>query len=180
MIFVTISLLVMITWYLIKTYINIRYRRNSYNEPVNTNQKYVYSNPETPYKKRYFLTMNELNFYKRLKPISDKYRLSIMAKIRLADLVQVDTYRTKEFNKYFSKIKSKHIDFALADPENLEIKYLIELDDSSHNRTDRVERDIFVNKICKETGYMIIRTYGDIKEIEDIISNKREGYNVKI
>lgn len=173
MIIVAIGLLMIIICLLIKTYKNIYYTDKNEKQPFNSYKyKYSYSNPNTPYKKRYFLTKNELNFYKKLKPMSDKYNLCVMAKIRLADLVEVDSYKTKEFNKYFSKIKAKHIDFALSNPENLEIKYLIELDDSSHNKQDRIERDLFVNKICKETGYVLIRTHGDIMDIEKIINNK--------
>ena len=51
----------------------------------------------------------------------------------------------------------------------MEVKFLIELDDSSHNRPDRMERDDFINKVCKKTGYVLIRTTGDISEIEKFL-----------
>lgn len=44
---------------------------------------------EYPYVKTYLLTKNEWAFYKQLKPITDKYNLHILAKVRLADLVEV-------------------------------------------------------------------------------------------
>ncbi len=127
------------------------------------------NNKALPYSKKYLLTKNEWNFYRRLKPVADRLGYGIIAKIRLADLVEVDTSKTNEFGKFFSKISSKHIDFGLVNPENMEVKFLIELDDSSHDKPDRIERDDFVNKLCSKTGYVLIRTYGDVSEIEKMI-----------
>lgn len=126
-----------------------------------------------PYRKKYLLTKNEWSFYKKLKPVADKYGLCVIAKIRFADLVEVDTSKTKEYGKYFSKISSKHIDFGLVKPENMEVVYLIELDDKSHEKPSRIERDKFVNAVCEKTGYVLIRTYNNITEVERIISGKK-------
>ena len=68
----------------------------------------------------------------------------------------------------FNKIRSKHIDFALAD-EDTNIIALIELDDKSHERPDRIERDEFVNAVLKNTGYVLLRTYGELDVIEDFL-----------
>ncbi len=125
---------------------------------------------ELPYRKKELLTKHELAFYKKLRPIANKYGFVVISKIRLADLVEVDTDKTKEFAKYFAKIKAKHIDFGLVRPENMEVAYLIELDDKSHNRADRIERDEFVNALCRKTGYTLIRTYNDTSEVESVLS----------
>ena len=113
------------------------------------------------------LTDREYKFYKRLKPLADKYKLQIYTKIRLADLVEP---KPKEENpmwiQCFNKIKAKHIDFALAD-EDTNIIVLIELDDRTHQRPDREERDVFVNAVLKNTGYTLLRTYGSTDEIEE-------------
>lgn len=136
-------------------------------------KKYSYkSNRFLPYRKKYLLTKNEWIFYKKLKPLADRCGLGIIAKIRLADLIEVDTYRTKDFGRFFSRISSKHIDFGLVNPENMEVRYLIELDDSSHNRPDRMERDDFINKVCEKTGYILIRTSGDISEVERFLKRR--------
>ncbi len=129
---------------------------------------------ELPYKKKYLLTKNEWVFYKKLKPVADKYGYNIIAKIRLADLVEVDTSQTKEYGKYFPKISSKHIDFGLVNPENMEVLYLIELDDRSHQRADRIERDRFVNALCEKVGYTLIRTYNDTEEVERVLSGRKK------
>ena len=103
-------------------------------------------------------------------------RYGIIAKVRLADLIEVDTDKTKEFGRFFPKISSKHIDFALINPDNMEVLFLIELDDRSHDLPARKERDDFVNKVCEKTGYHLIRTYGDTEEIKDILQRNRLTY----
>ncbi len=115
---------------------------------------------EMPYRKKLLLTKNEWAFYKELKPIADEMKLSVLAKIRVADLVEVDgSVNKSEWQKYFNKINKKHIDFALANPANLRIELLIELDDNSHNNA-QIERDKFVEELYKKTGYPFLRTRG--------------------
>lgn len=122
------------------------------------------------YNAKTILTDREYEFYKRLKPLADEYGLSVYSKVRLADLIEP---KPKAENPYwmecFNKIKAKHIDFALAD-EDTAIVALIELDDTSHSRPDRVERDDFVNAVLENTGYTLLRTYGDLDVIEEYLS----------
>lgn len=122
------------------------------------------------YNAKTILTDREYEFYKRLKPLADEYGLCVYSKVRLADLIEP---KPKAENPYwmecFNKIKAKHIDFALAD-EDTAIVALIELDDTSHSRPDRVERDDFVNAVLENTGYTLLRTYGDLDVIEEYLS----------
>lgn len=173
-------ILLIILFFILYTLIKRRKRKvpRSFNQEIYSESDYQIDEPLSnekneiyPYHKTYLLTKNEWIFYKNLKPIADKFNLNIIAKIRLADLVEVNN-GIYQFNKYFSKIKSKHIDFALVNPNNMEVKYLIELDDKSHDKTDRIQRDIFVNKVCEVTNYKLIRTYGDVSEIESNLKNE--------
>lgn len=120
---------------------------------------------EMPYKKRYLLTKNEWAFYKSLKPVADELGYTVLSKIRVADLVEVTVKDKSAHAKYFNKINKKHVDFALAKPENLEIVLLIELDDNSHNE-EQIYRDTFVETLYKKTGYKLLRTRGsgELKE----------------
>ena len=122
------------------------------------------------YNAKTILTDREYEFYKKLKPLADEYGLSIFTKVRLADLIEP---KPKAENPYwmecFNKIKAKHIDFALADEETA-IVALIELDDTSHERPDRVERDDFVNAVLENTGYALLRTYGELDVIEEYLN----------
>ena len=125
-----------------------------------------------PYKRKYLLTKNEYYFYKRLKEIADKHNFCVLTKVRLADLVEVNHEAKKnEKLKYFSKIKSKHIDFILCNKENLYPELLIELQDNSHNNKNRIERDNFIKKIAEKTNYKIIFVYGT-NDLEKRITEK--------
>ena len=121
------------------------------------------------YNPKPILTGREYEFSKKIKPLADELGLSIYTKVRLADLIEP---KPKSENplwmECFNKIKSKHIDFALAD-DDTNIIALIELDDSTHARQDRVERDIFVNAVLENTGYTLLRTYGEIDVIEEYL-----------
>ena len=122
------------------------------------------------YKKKLLLTKNEWRFYKDLKPIADKEKLTIIAKVRLADLVEVDSSRIQknEYMKYFNPIAKKHVDFALCNPDNLAVIELIELDDNSHNNNTRVVRDNMVDKILTGAGYKITH----VNNITDYVAVK--------
>lgn len=54
----------------------------------------------------------------------------------------------------------------------MKIIALIELDDSTHSRDDRKERDTFVNDVLTQTGYKLIRTYGDTQPIKDFLESE--------
>lgn len=136
---------------------------------VDTENGEAEATDEYPYIKPYLLTKNEWRFYKALKPITDKYRLHILAKVRLADLVSVKSgLSNSAYFKAFSKIKAKHVDFVLANPSNLAVKCVIELDDSSHENIDRQQRDFFLDKVCETIKLPLIRCK-DADGIEDLI-----------
>ena len=127
-----------------------------------------------PYIKKNLLTQNEYYFYNRLREITEPLNLQILAKIRLADLIEVNKNQAgSNWMKYFAKIKAKHIDFAIAD--KMKIIALLELDDSSHNKIDRKERDSFVNNALLKAGYTVIRTNGNIDIVKKALIDK--GYH---
>ena len=107
------------------------------------------------YKPKYLLTKNEWHEYKKLKEYATGKELQICPKVRLLDIVE-----PKQGSGYMSlmgKIKSKHVDFLITDT-NLHIKAIIELDDSSHDRSDRKERDAFIDQVLTGVGYKVIHT----------------------
>ena len=131
------------------------------------NSAFINPGPEVlPYHKKYLLTKNEYYFYKKLKPIADELGYTILTKIRMADLVEVNSNQNRnDWTKYFGKIKAKHIDFALAKPDNLQVELLIELDDSSHAQNTRVQRDNFVNAVYSKCGYKILHVFAGEPEL---------------
>ena len=86
------------------------------------------------------LTETEKNFVEYLKPITDKNNLIILSQVPLQAIFKTNNQTN------FNKIRAKTIDFALIDNQ-YNYKGFIELDDYTHNRNDRIKRDIFVNKL---------------------------------
>jgi hypothetical protein len=111
-----------------------------------------------PYKKgKSILTSAEMRFYFILeKAMRERYR--VFAKIRLADIFDVqERPGTSRYNKAFYKISSKHFDFVLCDRSTLDVVCVVELDDSSHERKDRRERDEFVKEVCRVSQVPLVR-----------------------
>jgi hypothetical protein len=80
----------------------------------------------------------------------------IQMKVNLADIIQPEArYRTSKWQIGFNKISSKHVDFVLCHPETYEVVAIFELDDSSHNKQDRKERDAFVDQALTSAGIPI-------------------------
>lgn len=126
-----------------------------------------------PFERKYLLTKNEYYFYKELKRIADKYNLVVLSKIRFADIVQVKNSEIESKSEWYSnfgKIKSRHIDFALANPDNLYVLLVIELDDNSHYSETAKKRDEFINSVLEKCGYKIIRTKGPNNLEEQIVN----------
>ncbi len=145
---------------------NLKNKKKITNTSVNVQEEQAIEVTATlPYKKKLLLSKNEWAFYKSLKPVADELGYSVLAKIRVADLVEVNVKDNKDFMKYFNKINKKHVDFVLAKPENLQIELLIELDDGSHDSKQK-SRDEFIDALYKQTGYKFLRVRGagDIKE----------------
>ncbi len=101
------------------------------------------------------VTKSELRFYKALvKAVQDDWE--IFAMVRIADLLRVEKGH-KNHRKWLNKILAKHIDFVLCHPGTLVPEVCIELDDPSHNRPDRIERDIFVNAAFDAADLPLLR-----------------------
>ncbi len=108
------------------------------------------------YQRRFLLTKNEWANYKKLKELADAAELVICPKVRLLDLVEPRKGEAK-YKTLLYKIQSKHVDFVLCD-RDLHVKAVVELDDSSHDRADRKERDQFVDTVLQGVGYTVIHT----------------------
>lgn len=106
------------------------------------------------YNTRYgLLTKAERSFYGVLESVVPD-DLVIMSKVRIADvLVACKTLHTNDKRRLFAKISSKHFDFVLCNKADLSFVAAIELDDSSHQRKDRIERDKFVDMACASAGF---------------------------
>lgn len=108
-----------------------------------------------PYEKRKsLLTDSELQFYDVLRDAAGDW--SICAMVRIADLIRVRK-KTQKRQAWLNRILAKHVDFVLCDPATMEALLAIELDDKSHERPERQERDRFVNDAFAAAGLPLLR-----------------------
>ena len=123
-----------------------------------------------PYERRDLLTSNELEFYQVLYPIVCQHGWQLLMKMRLADIMAVRK-GTEDYMAYFNKIKAKHTDFVFCDPDTLEILAGLELDDPSHERPERMERDEFVDNAYAAAGIPLIHVWNPIEpeELEQLL-----------
>lgn len=108
------------------------------------------------YQAKYLLTRHEWYEFKKLREFARAKNLIICPKVRLLDII-VPREDKKNRKALLWKVQSKHVDFVICD-ENMHIKAILELDDSSHDRQDRIERDHFVDEILTSVGYKVIHT----------------------
>jgi very-short-patch-repair endonuclease len=81
--------------------------------------------------------------------------LALCFKVRLCDLI--DCAADARRKGFWSKIAQKHIDFVVVDAGDTAIRLAIELDDRSHDRKDRRDRDAFVDGALAAAGIPIFR-----------------------
>lgn len=87
--------------------------------------------------------------------LAGEYR--IFGKVRLGDLVEPAKGQTwGQSTIARNKLNRKHVDFVLCRPDTLAVVAAIELDDSSHARKDRAERDDFVNRALAAAGIPVV------------------------
>jgi hypothetical protein len=100
-----------------------------------------------------FLSPAEASFFQILRTIAGENYL-VFPKVSLKDLFFVA--RPDQNRHYYNQINQKHVDFVLCDPSTLKPVMAVELDDSSHQRPDRVERDEFVNRVFQDAGLPLL------------------------
>lgn len=101
-----------------------------------------------------FLSPAELSFFKVLSSLVGAHS-TIQSKVRLADLFFVA--RPNENKGFFNRIAQRHLDFLVCDTATMKPLLGIELDDSSHKRTTRQERDEFVNQVFSTADLPLVR-----------------------
>lgn len=108
------------------------------------------------YQARQLLTKREHQEYLKLRQYADARGWLICPKVRLRDLIEPKRGAAKK-QTLINKIQSKHVDFVLVD-QNMNLIGVLELDDSTHDRADRKERDSFVREALEGAGITMIQT----------------------
>lgn len=112
--------------------------------------------PEFPYHLRDdFLSPAERSFFSVLQDVVGEQAV-LCTKVGLNDLFWVKHSDPSRFRVYTNKIDRKHVDFVLCDPVTMQPLVALELDDKSHQRADRQERDAFVDQVFQAAGLPLL------------------------
>lgn len=104
--------------------------------------------------------------------VGDQYR--IMGKARLADVIKVRSgMNGKGRQSALNRIQSKHLDFVVCHAKDLAVQYVVELDDQSHDRVKRQDRDEFVDQALQAAGvpifhFSVKRSYA-VAEVQKVL-----------
>lgn len=99
----------------------------------------------------------------------------VFGKVRVADVVAVLPGLTNSARaKAFNLISAKHFDFVLCSPGDLSVLCVIELNDASHQKKDRQDRDAFLERVCNAAKLPLItfdakRAYSAAEVKEQIV-----------
>ncbi|MEZ5943722.1 MAG: DUF2726 domain-containing protein [Planctomycetaceae bacterium] len=139
--------------------------------------------PSLPYEQNpEFLTKAERSFFGVLQQaVAGRYH--IFVKVRLADLLTVRSGAEK-WQSHFNRIQSKHIDFVLCDMEQIAPLLAVELDDKSHQRRKRQQRDAFLEEALAAANFSLLRipvrtsyNVGQLRQqIEECILDENNGH----
>ena len=109
------------------------------------------------YKKRYFFTISENQFYRKLYIIIHGIwndRFVIFSKVRVSDIINTnnnDRWSWKKINPW-------HFDFVICDKsKDFEPILIVELDWASHNEQSVQERDNIKDEICSHISLPLLR-----------------------
>lgn len=129
-------------------------------------------------RKNFFLTRAEHECYDALvEAVGQKYY--IFAQVHLPTIVD-HSIRGQDWRAALAHINRKSVDFVLCDKEYLSPKLAIELDDKSHERPDRQERDKEVERILREAGVKLLRLENNGKFVPIDLAVEIEKTLVKV
>lgn len=131
---------------------------------------------QLPYKPKKILSEAEQSFYLVMSNyITDA---AIFPKVGLKEFLYIPGQKNKEYMSHWARISQKHVDFLICDKKTMYIYCVVELDDKSHERQSRVERDKFIDDAMEQAGIPIVHIRcksgyekNDFQSILSIIEN---------
>lgn len=106
-------------------------------------------------RKDFFMSRAEHECYDALiVAVGEKYR--IFPQVHLSSILD-SKIAGQNWNGAFRHINQKSVDFVLCDKEYISPKLVIELDDQTHNKQNRKDRDLEVERILADVGLPILR-----------------------
>lgn len=120
-----------------------------------------------------FLSPAELMFYKVLV-LCLPFETTLLSKVRLSDIFYVK--QPSENRGALNRIHMKHVDFIICRSDNMIPILAIELDDKSHNKKNRKDRDAFVDSVFSVAGLPILHIQAagayNPEELQTLIQTK--------
>ena len=105
--------------------------------------------------KNFIMTRAEHECFDALvKAVGDKYH--VFPQVHLPSIVN-NKVVGQNWKAAFRHISQKSVDFVLCDKAYLAPKLAIELDDKTHERADRIDRDDEVERILADAGLPLLR-----------------------
>ena len=100
-------------------------------------------------------------------------RARVFCMVRVADILKPSKSLNKSQRQtHLNKTSQKHFDFVLCDLQTLQPLCVIELNDKSHKRKDRRERDAFLAVACKSANLpLYFITASNRYEVAEIASH---------
>ncbi len=118
-------------------------------------------------KKEYLLTKPEHEFFQTLETIIGN-QYYIFPQIHLSSLLK-HNLKGQNWKGALSHIDRKSVDYVICDKTYLSPLLIIELDDKTHDRNDRRDRDEAVEQILQNSHLPLVRVPNtDINKIEEI------------
>ncbi len=133
------------------------YKINNQNN-INYNQE-----DDFYYVTKKFLSANELSFYRKLKPLENKGYV-IVPQVNLASIIE------KRNARYHAEL-FRNIDFGIFN-NDFELLLLIELNDQSHQKIERRDRDLKVKKILMDCNIPLMTFYSSYPNENDYVLNR--------
>lgn len=123
------------------------------------------------------MTRTESEFFFKLdRIVSNRYY--VFPQVHLSSILDHHV-KGQEWKYAFSHINGKSVDYVLCDKETLQPTYAIELDDYTHDKADRRERDIEVERIFEQAQLPLIRIKDkniSDNEIIQALTNARQQF----
>jgi len=81
------------------------------------------------------------------------------------------------------RISQKHVDFVLIDSRSTEIVLIVELDDKTHRRRDRSERDEFLDRAFAAAGVSVLHVpaaaHYDVAKLRSLLTEQVSSNDVR-
>lgn len=125
---------------------------------------FAFASKDYAYKKReYLMTERERKFYRKLFNVFGKFYF-IYPQLHFSALLD-HRMKSQNWQGALSRIQRKSVDYVLCTTD-FKIVAAIELDDKTHDKIERQQRDAFVDSICAQAGLPLVR-FRNIESITD-------------